>query len=199
LVHAATTLSKPEDAHHVDARPAAVKPLLNLSQTCFLSAILQALLHNPLWKQYYLSSGHDRKQCALRRAKKLAHGNNKYQPTESIAEGSGLGAEENGPGGLIGVKLSDLGLGLGECMNCEMDGAFAEVRGVTMTRAHNCQPDHCLSDPQAYGGDSAPFGPITMLFAMWKANTELAGYAQQGIQGYGGPSVWCCQTEMSAF
>jgi hypothetical protein len=83
-------------------------------------------------------------------------------------------------------------------MNCEMDGAFAEVRGVTMTRAHNCQPDHCLSDPQAYGGDSTPFGPITMLFAMWKANTELAGYAQQGIQGYSGPSVWCCQTEMSA-
>ncbi|KAH8089290.1 hypothetical protein HD553DRAFT_268229, partial [Filobasidium floriforme] len=139
-----------------------VKPLLNLSQTCFLSAILQALLHNPLWKQYYLSSGHDRKQCALRRAKKLVHGNNKYQPTESIAEGSGLGAEENGPGGLIGVKLSDLGLGLGECMNCEMDGAFAE----------------------AYGGDSTPFGPITMLFAMWKANTELAGYAQQDAHAF---------------
>lgn len=27
----------------------------------------------------------------------------------------------------------------------------------------------------------AAYGPVTMLFSMWKANTELAGYAQQGM------------------
>jgi len=116
---------------HTGIGPAsAVKPLLNLSQTCFLSAILQALLHNPLWKQYYLSSGHDRKSCALRRAKGLLHGETRYQPMEGTTEGAGLGAEENGPGGLAAVRMSDLGLGLGDCMNCEMDGAFAEASGL---------------------------------------------------------------------
>jgi hypothetical protein len=173
-------LCEPDDAYDAATYVVAVKPLLNLSQTCFLSAILQALLHNPLWKQYYLSSGHDRKRCAMRRAKKLANGETKYQPTEGIAEGAGLGVEENGPGGLIGVKLSDLGLGLGECMNCEMDGAFAEVREHAVFHPQSCRSNSSPFDHQAYGGDSSPFGPITMLFAMWKTNTELAGYAQQG-------------------
>lgn len=33
---------------------------------------------------------------------------------------------------------------------------------------------------QFYGGDLTPFGPTSMLAAMWKASDELAGYAQQG-------------------
>jgi len=33
---------------------------------------------------------------------------------------------------------------------------------------------------QAYGNDGAAFAPSTMLYAMWKANSELAGYSQQG-------------------
>ena len=105
----------------------AIKPLLNLSQTCFLSAVLQALLHNPIWKQYYLSSGHNRRQCVLRRAKAVQSGDMKPHQSDVLPEGLNLGAEENGPGALSTVKLTDLGLGMGDCMNCEMDGAFAEV------------------------------------------------------------------------
>lgn len=117
----------------------AVRPLLNLSQTCFLSAILQSLLHNPLWKQYFLSSGHDRRVCALRRAKAVQSGEVKPHGDESQfdsngAGANGMGCEENGPGGLGGVRLSELGLGVGECMNCEMDGAFAEVSELLNVR-----------------------------------------------------------------
>jgi ubiquitin carboxyl-terminal hydrolase 22/27/51 len=108
-------------------RVTAIKPLLNLSQTCFLSAILQALLHNPIWKQYYLSSGHNRRQCVLRRAKAVQSGETKPHQSDFLPEGLNLGAEENGPGALSTVKLNDLGLSMGDCMNCEMDGAFAEV------------------------------------------------------------------------
>ncbi|GHJ84852.1 hypothetical protein NliqN6_1254 [Naganishia liquefaciens] len=47
-----------------------IRPLLNLSQTCFLSAILQAFFHNPLLKQYFLSESHSRRGCEARRAGK---------------------------------------------------------------------------------------------------------------------------------
>ncbi|KAI5454455.1 hypothetical protein NCC49_004507 [Naganishia albida] len=45
-----------------------IRPLLNLSQTCFLSAILQAFFHNPLLKQYFLNEGHSRRSCEAQRA-----------------------------------------------------------------------------------------------------------------------------------
>lgn len=51
----------------------------------------------------------------------------KPHQSDVLPEGLNLGAEENGPGALSTVKLTDLGLGMGDCMNCEMDGAFAEV------------------------------------------------------------------------
>lgn len=44
-----------------------LRPLLNLSQTCFLSAILQAFIHNPLLKSYFLSEKHNRHICASSR------------------------------------------------------------------------------------------------------------------------------------
>jgi len=157
-----------------------IKPLLNLSQTCFLSAILQALLHNPIWKQYYLSSGHNRRQCVLRRAKAVQSGETKPHQSDGLPEGLILGAEENGPGALSGIKLSDLGLGMGDCMNCEMDGAFAEV-STSIQSIPEIISEMIKTTLQAYGNDGAAFAPTTMLYAMWKANSELAGYAQQGI------------------
>ncbi|KAF9048837.1 cysteine proteinase [Panaeolus papilionaceus] len=37
--------------------------LLNLGQTCFLNAVLQCLIHNPLLRNYFLSDKHNYKQC----------------------------------------------------------------------------------------------------------------------------------------
>lgn len=36
------------------------------------------------------------------------------------------------------------------------------------------------ADVQFHSEDKAPFGPITMLYAMWHASAELEGYGQQG-------------------
>jgi ubiquitin carboxyl-terminal hydrolase 22/27/51 len=79
--------------------PTAIRPLLNLSQTCFLSAILQAFFHNPLLKQYFLNEGHARRTCEAQRGNKTG--------------------KEDQVVGLAG--------GIGECMGCEMDSAFIEV------------------------------------------------------------------------
>lgn len=80
-----------------------LRPLLNLSQTCFLSAVLQALIHNPLLKAYFLSDKHNRHVCA------------------NGTKGLGAGRPFLGPEGTVS---SDREKG---CMCCEMDRAFEEA------------------------------------------------------------------------
>jgi ubiquitin carboxyl-terminal hydrolase 22/27/51 len=36
-----------------------------MGNTCFMSVIIQALLHNPLIKSYYLSNGHNSTDCTI--------------------------------------------------------------------------------------------------------------------------------------
>jgi ubiquitin carboxyl-terminal hydrolase 22/27/51 len=83
-----------------------VRPLLNLSQTCFLSAILQALIANPMLRQFFLGKKHDRDLCP--NARGLAVG----RPF--------LGTDFNGDGKISGDRERG-------CMCCEMDRAFEEV------------------------------------------------------------------------
>ncbi|KAF8591122.1 cysteine proteinase [Ramaria rubella] len=40
--------------------------LLNLGQTCYLNVVLQALVHNPLLRNYFLSDTHNHKLCKIR-------------------------------------------------------------------------------------------------------------------------------------
>ncbi|KIJ52615.1 hypothetical protein M422DRAFT_26189 [Sphaerobolus stellatus SS14] len=40
--------------------------LLNLGQTCYLNVILQALIHNPLLRNYFLSDSHNHKLCKIK-------------------------------------------------------------------------------------------------------------------------------------
>ncbi|OCF60293.1 ubiquitin carboxyl-terminal hydrolase 22/27/51 [Kwoniella mangroviensis CBS 10435] len=118
-----------------------LRPLLNLSQTCFLSAILQSLIHNPLLKAYFLSDKHNRHVCP--------------NGSKGLSVGKPfLGAEA--PNGAPGIDREK------GCMCCEMDRAFEEF----------------------YNEDNSPYGPITMLYAMWHASAELEGYGQQDAHSF---------------
>ncbi|ORY29156.1 hypothetical protein BCR39DRAFT_481921 [Naematelia encephala] len=117
-----------------------LRPLLNLSQTCFLSAVLQALIHNPLLKAYFLSDKHNRHVCG-NGSRGLALG----KPYLGSDNGSAVsGDREKG------------------CMCCEMDRAFEEF----------------------HSEDKSPYGPITMLYAMWHASAELEGHGQQDAHSF---------------
>lgn len=60
-------------------------------------------------------------------------------------------------------------------MCCELDRAFEEVS----TCDAYCDP-HLTVYAQFHNDDKSPYGPITMLYAMWHASAELEGYGQQG-------------------
>jgi ubiquitin carboxyl-terminal hydrolase 22/27/51 len=87
-----------------------IRPLLNLSQTCFLSAILQSLIHNPLLKAYFLSDKHNRHIC--------------YNNSKGLVMGKPFLGADHGNGNGVGPDREK------GCMCCEMDRAFEEVSDV---------------------------------------------------------------------
>lgn len=51
--------------------PEGLRGLNNLGSTCFMNCMLQALLHAPIFKDYFLSDGHDSEDCKRRTMNRL--------------------------------------------------------------------------------------------------------------------------------
>ncbi|KAJ1831753.1 hypothetical protein LPJ63_004051 [Coemansia sp. RSA 2711] len=84
-----------------------VRGLHNLGATCYLSVVLQALVHNPVVRGWMLSDGHHPRRCRVGRA-----------PTP----GSDSGGDDE-------VVLSGGRAAQAACMACELEAAFQAVFG----------------------------------------------------------------------
>eukprot|EP00053_Salpingoeca_punica_P019324 m.194640 g.194640 ORF g.194640 m.194640 type:complete len:588 (-) comp17621_c1_seq1:37-1800(-) len=163
-----------------------LRGLVNLGNTCFSNCIIQALVHNPLLRNYFLASMHNHKTTAggadgssslLRAGDRVQarwKGGARWYPA-SIAKVNDDGThdlayedgkDETGVSASMITPAADSVPGGGEavppdgretCLGCAMTNVFNEL----------------------YSGDVKQFAPYRLLHAVWQQSKHLAGYAQQ--------------------
>lgn len=139
--------------------------MYNLGNTCFMSAILQCLIHCvPLMSYFVRDIGHNHEACAIYR---------KMRTPATATSGAANAKRET------------------VCLACEMDKLFlryiGSTAGLDVLAAVTALPNEAKSDANGsakIGGDSRKGDPLNtadMLTAAWRCGgmNHLAGYDQR--------------------
>lgn len=148
--------------------PHGLRGLFNLGATCFMNVALQALLHTPVLRSYFLADRHNRRLCRRRlRTPSPAHSPTPpprpgSPPAEAPSPGRGAASPAAAspspgrgpsPGPGLGVPAGAAGA---VCLGCDLDELYEE----------SFRPGE-------------PYVPNRFLHSMWTHARHLAGYQQQ--------------------
>lgn len=125
-----------------------------MGQTCFMSVVLQSLIHNPLIRNWYLSEGHKREECEREACTSCAlddiftdfYGQEKHEGYGAVHMLQGCW---KGGGGLAGYSQQDAHEFLGFFLNSLHNATFEDDDDEGRNKdAKNCD---CIVH-QAFGG-----------------------------------------------
>ncbi|KAH9958065.1 hypothetical protein BC827DRAFT_1222024 [Russula dissimulans] len=177
--------------------------LLNLGQTCFLNATLQALLHNPLLRNYFLGDKHNprwcknKEDCACCELDRLFSATYISPPQPAFGPTALLATTWRAAGSLAGYAQQDAH----ECLIALLNAAHASARGSTLLKCncivHSTFGGLLQSDmrcPRCNGFNETVDPCLDISLGLGPGNSTLAGCLKRFTQPENlAVKDWACQ------